>query len=408
MATGGAGVSDLDYEEAEVQRAIALSLGPNLQVEGGMFSRVDDIENTQQVMDAIAIHKMEEQGNILKQFERSKPMKCSLGDPKANDDTPDNVVELSGVPWTAAEEQIQEFLKDCKIVKILIMLNAYRKSTGNAKVWLASKDDLEKALLCDKNYIGKRYVYVRKANKSTGVGTTSPSLHHGAFTVQLNELPWTATHEQICHFLFGCEVVGGKNGVQIEMNERGKSSGTAIVQLKTEIDVENALKFHKQKLGTRHVDVISLTTKAEEETKAKVEEEATTKVEEAATTIVDTQTTAKFEEENATIFGTETTAKAEEKPTSKERTIVKLSGVARKATVPAISDFLSGGNVKFIEIVRTGDSKGKPSGNAFIVLDSEDNLKAALSLNNTVMGNRKIEVCKVSEEEFEEEEKNII
>ena len=88
--------------------------------------------------------------------------------------------------------------------------------------------------------------------------------------------------------------------------------------------------------------------------------------------------------------------------------MVKLSGAARKATVPDISDFLSGGDVKFIEIIRTGDSKGKPSGNAFIILESEDNLKAALNLNNTVMGNRKVEVCQVSEEEFEEEEKNKI
>eukprot|EP00091_Calanus_sinicus_P013292 TRINITY_DN29556_c0_g1_i1.p1 TRINITY_DN29556_c0_g1~~TRINITY_DN29556_c0_g1_i1.p1 ORF type:complete len:107 (-),score=30.52 TRINITY_DN29556_c0_g1_i1:50-370(-) len=93
------------------------------------------------------------------------------------------------------------------------------------------------------------------------------------------------------------------------MNERGKPSGTAIVQLKTYVDVENALKFHKQKLGLRHVDVISLTAKVEEETTAKIEEDTTAKVEEG-TTKCDEQTTTNVKKETTTIL--DTTAKVGE------------------------------------------------------------------------------------------------
>lgn len=339
-----------DDPDGEVQRAIALSLSDN---QDGLFNPAVDTERAEQLMGIIAIATIEEQGNLLKKFETNKPINSKEVNSKPEESNiKDNAVELSGLPWTATEEEIRKFLKDCKIVKILIILNDYSKPSGNAKVWFSSKDDLNRALLCDKNNIGRRYVYVRKADDVPEIEDEREETRG----VQLKELPWTATRQQICDFLFGCEVVGGQAGVHIEMNESGKPSGSALVYLRTKTDVENALNFHKQKLGKRNVDVVRLTTKAEK--------------------------------------------------SRKEEIIIKLSGLARKVTVSDISDFLSGGNVKHVEIVRTKDDKGKPSGDAFVSIESEESLNVALSLHETAMGNRRIDVCHVKKEEFEKAKKH--
>jgi RNA recognition motif-containing protein len=261
MAATCEGDSDL---EDQIQKAIALSRSdnqiPNICPEGWVplgntypsysstSHSAEDTENAEQLMEVIAT--VEQQGILLKQIEakkpeKSKPINYKLANSMQEESNiKDNVVELSGLPWTATEEDIRVFLKDCKIKKILIILNDYSKPSGNSKVWFPSKDDLDRALLCDKNYIGKRYVYIRKANEAFGIEnereenkdrSTSSNTNPGVFTVQLRELPWTATRKQICDFLFGCEVVGGPAGVHIEMNERGKPSGSAIVHLQTKM-----------------------------------------------------------------------------------------------------------------------------------------------------------------------------
>jgi len=265
----------------------------------------------------------------------------------------ENAVELTGLPWTATEDDIKRFLADCKILKIVIILNDHGKPSGNAKVLLEHKADLEKALSCDKNYIGQRYVYVRKVNQSHSAGAPSSYIPQGVCTVQLKGLPWSATQEQICDFLAGCQVDGGKEGVHIEMNERGKPSGSAFVQLKTDADVEKAMKFHKEKLGTRYVDVVSLEIKIEEQKKRK------------------------------------------------EKIIVKLCGAGRKTEITDISDLLSGHDVKYLQIVRHVDDKGKPSGDFYIHVENEENRQLAFSLDKATIGNRKIEVCCGKEEDFE-------
>ena len=264
----------------------------------------------------------------------------------------ENAVELTCLPWTATEDDIKRFLGDCKIVKIVILLNDHGKPSGNAKVLLEQKADLEKALSNDKNYIGKRYVYVRKVNQSHSAGSSSSYIPQGVCTVQLKGLPWSATQEQICDFLAGCQVDGGKEGVHIEMNERGKPSGSAFVQLKTDADVEKAMKFHKQKLGTRYVEVVSQEIKIEEQKR-------------------------------------------------KEKIIVKLCGAGRKTEITDISDLLSGHDVKYLKIVRHVDDKGKPSGDFYIHVENQENRERALSLDKTTIGNRKIEVCCGKEEDFE-------
>eukprot|EP00092_Neocalanus_flemingeri_P014179 GFUD01015298.1.p1 GENE.GFUD01015298.1~~GFUD01015298.1.p1 ORF type:complete len:531 (+),score=188.60 GFUD01015298.1:135-1727(+) len=422
-------LTDSDFEK-QLQEALELSLSER----EGFLKSSFITEFGERVADAFAIYKLQQQNNLLEPKEtkvktgKSGPKKCHIEE---------NVVELSGLPWTATEEDIRKFLKDCEISKILIILNVHRKPSGTAHVWVSSKEDLDKALLCDKELIGPRYINVSNANEALEIERKreqtkdrSTSADPKIFTLKLSGLPWSATCEQICDFLFGCEVVDGPGGVKIEMNERGQPSGSAFVQFKTNADAENALKYNKQKLGDRYVDMEKMTiedgeakeSKEDGDTKEnkedieakenkkdreakeqkgdgdakeyKIDEEAKEKKEDGV---------AKENKEDG-----ETKEYKEDGKAKENNFCIKLSGLARKATQADISDFLSVGHVKQVgEIVITVNGKGKPSGDAFVKVGSNEDLKVALCLNDTAFGNRRVEVHKVGLAQLEKARKNI-
>eukprot|EP00092_Neocalanus_flemingeri_P002021 GFUD01002158.1.p1 GENE.GFUD01002158.1~~GFUD01002158.1.p1 ORF type:complete len:537 (+),score=162.80 GFUD01002158.1:167-1612(+) len=377
-------------------------------------------------------------------------------------------VEITGLIWTATEEEIRKFLTNCEIVKVLIVQNSFHHPKGNAVVWLASQDDLDKALLFDKKNFGKRYVYVRKLNDSLGTQEGFTSSNNEVFMVKLRGLPWTATRPQICNFLQGCAVVGGQAGVTIEMNERGKPSGTATVRLQSKTDFENALKYNKQNLGTRYVNVEKMKSQEVDAKKAEIEEEIKqAKEEEENPTLLTVKLTGipwKATEQDISdfLFGCEiagglegvsivmeggrpkgdalvqlktkadfetalkynkqglglryvnitTNLDDEDEDEGKADQLtndgwfyVKLMGFARKATDTEVSEFLTRGNVEQKKIVRPTDERGVVSGNAFIKVYSDADLKSALALNEKTMGNRKIDVFQVTMAEYQKAEK---
>eukprot|EP00092_Neocalanus_flemingeri_P020535 GFUD01022248.1.p1 GENE.GFUD01022248.1~~GFUD01022248.1.p1 ORF type:complete len:466 (+),score=163.85 GFUD01022248.1:127-1524(+) len=365
-----------DFDAEELRRAMEMSMGndeglsvsenPGGSREPGNINQ----EKAEQMFNIARVEKFKEEEELFEQFGRNKPNKSKI----EGSNTKQNIVELSGLPWSAKDDEIKEFLKDCNIVKILIILNEYKKSSGNAKVWVSSKEDLKKALLCHKKHLGTRYINVKIVEQEE-TNRSTPS-DPDAFTVKLSGLPWTATEQEICEFLFGCEVLGGSAGVNIEMNEGGKPSGSALVNLKTKADLESALKYNKQVLGGRYVDVETMSKDGE----AKEDKQCTNSPSQAKE---NTSTNASFKE---------------------EKFCIKLSNLNRKATTAEISSFLSGsgGHVKnVLEIVLAVDEKGK-AGNAFVKIGGEEDLKVCLGLNAKAMGNREVEVTQAKLEQFEE------
>lgn len=69
-------------------------------------------------------------------------------------------------------------------------------------------------------------------------------------SVRLASLPWAVKESDITSFLYGSAVTRVQLG-----READRPSGDAIVVLRSQADVTNALKFHKQPLGGRNVDV---------------------------------------------------------------------------------------------------------------------------------------------------------
>ena len=96
--------------------------------------------------------------------------------------------------------------------------------------------------------MGQRTVGVKKGiNKDLDYN----KLIRGQYRLKLSRLPWSVTEEQIREFLFGSAVIG----VSIEKGEHGRPNGDAIVYVNTFACVENAMKFQKQELGNRNIDI---------------------------------------------------------------------------------------------------------------------------------------------------------
>ena len=126
----------------------------------------------------------------------------------------------------------------------MIVLNDNRKPSGDARIWIQNNDDVSKVKSKNGLAFGSRKIRVtqRKAN---------PDKDAGECKIRLERLPWSVTEDEIRNFLFGSEVAE----VTIEMNERGKPSGDALVTLRSRADLDNALKFHKQEIGNRNINV---------------------------------------------------------------------------------------------------------------------------------------------------------
>ena len=80
----------------------------------------------------------------------------------------------------------------------------------------------------------------------------------GHFAVRTRGLPYEATKNEIIQFLSQCNIKNGQDGVHILVAVDGRPTGEAIVELESQVDVENALKCHNQNMGRRYIEVISV------------------------------------------------------------------------------------------------------------------------------------------------------
>nr|XP_057926453.1 probable RNA-binding protein 19 [Doryrhamphus excisus] len=81
--------------------------------------------------------------------------------------TTEFTVKLRGVPFTAKEQQIKEFMTPLKPAAIRIGRNESGNRTGYVYVDLKSSEEVEKALKKNKDYIGRRYIEVFRVDAST-------------------------------------------------------------------------------------------------------------------------------------------------------------------------------------------------------------------------------------------------
>ncbi|XP_051017564.1 probable RNA-binding protein 19 [Acomys russatus] len=85
-------------------------------------------------------------------------------------------VKLRGAPFNVTEKNVMEFLAPLKPVAIRIVRNAHGNKTGYVFVDLSSEEEVKKALKCNREYMGGRYIEVfREKQAPTAHGPSKSS-----------------------------------------------------------------------------------------------------------------------------------------------------------------------------------------------------------------------------------------
>ncbi|XP_010597254.2 probable RNA-binding protein 19 isoform X2 [Loxodonta africana] len=130
------------------------------------------------------------------------------------DPTTPYTVKLRGAPFNVTEKNVTEFLAPLKPVAIRIVRNSHGNKTGYIFVDFSSEEEVKKALKCNREYMGGRYIEVFREKSSP---TAKGPLKHGAKPWQgrtlgeneeeedladsgrlfVRNLPYTSTEEEL-------------------------------------------------------------------------------------------------------------------------------------------------------------------------------------------------------------------
>ncbi|XP_046871960.1 G-rich sequence factor 1 [Hypomesus transpacificus] len=170
------------------------------------------------------------------------------------------------------------------------------------------------------------------------------------YIIHAKGLPWTCTAVDLLHFFSECRVRDGVKGIHLTVNQDGKPSGQAFIEVEHEEDVSKALEKHRQYLGSRYVEVYEVTDgDAEAILKKSVQLPA-------------------------------------------EDGVVRLRGLPYSCTEADILFFFSGLDVVKNGVTFVTDGKGRLKGEAFVQFSSHEMVQEALQRDRELIGNRYIEV----------------
>jgi len=337
-----------------------------------------ELEDQNDLVKCLICHNSTFHGRTIKvdeieEQEVTKILESQKSNIETSQEESDYYVKLSGLPWKATKDEIKSsFLSGIQIVgEVAIVYNDYGKPSGDALVRLPTKEDLEKALQCNRNYLHNRFVLVEETdgeafakNNETDRNTSrmnrkedtemKASHEAGDYEVKLSGLPWKATKDEIRSFLGDTQIVGE---VAIVYDDRGRPSGDALVKLPTKDDLHKALKCNKNYLHNRFVVV-------EEIVKHGASDNNTSRM-----------------------IGDEESGNDE--PTS-----VHLKGLVWSATENDIRSFLHDCTVK--EVIIMKNEQGRPTGEAIVHLVSKADLQKALAHNRKYLRERFVIVEKFS------------
>lgn len=283
------------------------------------------------------------------------------------------VVLLRGLPWDATTENIQEFFSGLEIVEdsIVIAKNYEGKTTGEAYAQFTSEDQITEALGRNRSNIGRRYIEVYKSNQNERTkakfkglpwdsngrsDTTNGPYSSSSEVIKMRGLPFTATEDDCLEF-FKQTVTNSDVllGVHIMIDHQGRASGEAFVEVDGEEALEQAMQCHKKNIGRRYIDLFKSTH----------------------TELTRAVMGGKFNPANNTSV-------------SQDALVIKLRGLPYSCTEQEIKDFFSDVDLKEIHFVK--DNLGRNSGEAFIVVETEDDVAKAMQHHKQNIGSRYIDL----------------
>merc|ERR1712106_394052 len=300
------------------------------------------------------------------------------------DNEKNTFIRLRGLAWSVTEEDVTTFLHDCNVKDAVISTNGRGGHSGEAFVHLNSEDDVDKALLHNKEYLKQRYVIIeeiyesqyvmetqscqrdfQKGNTTTiekDVGFSTSGLKsspiqkalQNEFYIKMRGLSIETTEVDILKFLVDCEIVGN---VFIVTNEAGRRNGDAVVKVLTRNDLEKAIekkinKFQDKFIGIEETDIDAYYRHVKK--KSKLENE--------------------------------------------ENTFIHLRGLVWNATEDDIRTFLHDSKIK--EVILTANAKGKPSGGALVHLETDVDVEKAMVHNKEFLQKRYVVIEEIYESQY--------
>ena len=203
-------------------------------------------------------------------------------------------VLLKGLPFTATEEEVQTFFKSIVIPDENIRLIKFRDGKGSGLGFVKLRDDeeIERALLMDKNHIGSRYVEVVPSDESelhylalqARSGVVSPSdlykmsssnrhrsiRDRSPIVKRLDTqfayifgIPQGNNYKEVRKFFKGCAIA--KNGVHLIRGSGREFRGDAYIEFLSHRECEKGLKMDGKLLAGAVIRVDPCTQEEVEE-----------------------------------------------------------------------------------------------------------------------------------------------
>ena len=77
----------------------------------------------------------------------------------------------------------------------------------------------------------------------------------GDFTVRVRGIPFSAGKAELQSFFAMCKIKNGKEGIHFTYLQHGRPSGEAFVEFDNEVELEKAMKMHREYMGSRYIEV---------------------------------------------------------------------------------------------------------------------------------------------------------
>lgn len=180
-----------------------------------------------------------------------------MGDESARP-TRSSVLRLRGLPFAATESDIEEFFKGFQLKQVQICKRNGR-STGEAYVQVENENAAGNAMQeLNCKHMGRRYIEIFEASESD----LSPGLEGRGclgYVLRLRGLPYSATREDVEKFFETIEIHKGEEGVVFSCTASGRPTGEAYVEFLSEEAQLEAMKRHKEHMGSRYIELFKST-----------------------------------------------------------------------------------------------------------------------------------------------------
>lgn len=214
--------------------------------------------------------------------------------PKLKEDTSCCILRVRGLPFSADQDDLENFFDNFCIVNTHIVLRTgkircchagkgaslyliaqrpvilhspyfagggVRRPTGEAYVQFRDSDEAALALQArQREHIGARYIELFDAveasllSASTG-NKLEPSL--GGHVARLRGLPFSSSAEDVESFLRPVSPLGGSHGIIFTCTIDGRPTGEAFIQVPNESDLRTCLSKDNDALGSRYIEVFN-------------------------------------------------------------------------------------------------------------------------------------------------------